>query len=110
MEISIGVCQSNFCNTKCTTGGFSEYQEVFGLPIFTEKPEWSAIYDEQIQEIQRLSDGQSVVDDIRLQCTEELRSTVYWDTHRETSVFFVSWLCKTFYMFGIPVQLCQRHL
>ena len=42
------------------------------MPIFTEEPEWSAIYDEQIQEIQRLSDGQSVVDDIRLQCTEEL--------------------------------------
>ena len=52
---------------------FSEYEEVFGLSIFTDVPEWSAIYDEQIQEIQRLSDGQSVVDDIRLICTETLK-------------------------------------
>lgn len=52
---------------------FSEYEEIFGLPIFTETPEWSAIYDEQIQEIQRLSDGQTVVDEIRLQCTEVLK-------------------------------------
>ena len=35
-------------------------------------PQWSAIYDEQIQEIQRLSDGQGVVDAVRTECARTL--------------------------------------
>ena len=52
---------------------FAEYREVFELPVFTEKPEWSAVYEEQMTEIARLEKGQAVVDDVRLRCVEALQ-------------------------------------
>ena len=52
---------------------FAEYREVFALPVFTEKPEWSAVYEEQMAEIARLEKGQAVVDEVRLRCVDSLK-------------------------------------
>lgn len=52
---------------------FAEYREVFNLSVFTEKPTWSAVYEEQMMEIDRLGKGSAVVDAVRLKCAEELK-------------------------------------
>ena len=52
---------------------FAEYREIFDLPIFTKIPTWSAVYEEQMREIERLGNGESVVDEVRLRCVEELK-------------------------------------
>ncbi len=52
---------------------FAEYREVFSLPTFTKPIVWSAVYEEQMMEIKRLTDGQMVVDTIRLSCVDELK-------------------------------------
>ena len=52
---------------------FAEYREVFQLPVFTKTPVWSAVYEEQMVEIERLSNGQAVVDDVRLNCVDALK-------------------------------------
>ena len=36
-------------------------------------PQWSSIYDKQMLEIQRLSNGQQVVDTVRLECVDALK-------------------------------------
>jgi hypothetical protein len=52
---------------------FTEYREVFALPPFAEMPQWSSVYEEQMLEIQRLSNGQQVVDTVRLDCVDALK-------------------------------------
>lgn len=51
---------------------FAEYREIFELPIFTDTPTWSAVYEEQMMEIERLGNGEGVVEEVRLQCVEAL--------------------------------------
>ena len=53
---------------------FAEFREIFQLPIFTNNPGWSAVYEEQMLEIERLSNGQAVVDDVRISCVNALKS------------------------------------
>ena len=43
---------------------FAEYREVFDLSVFTEEPTWSAVYEEQMMEIERLGNGAGVVDEL----------------------------------------------
>ncbi len=52
---------------------FAEYREIFELPIYTEKPTWSAVYEEQMMEIERLGNGTDVVAAIRLKCVDALK-------------------------------------
>ena len=52
---------------------FIEYREVFALSPFVDMPQWSSIYDKQMLEIQRLSNGQQVVDTVRLECVDALK-------------------------------------
>ena len=52
---------------------FTEYREVFALPPFAEMPQWSSVYEDQMLEIQRLSNGQQVVDTVRLECVDALK-------------------------------------
>jgi hypothetical protein len=52
---------------------FAEYREVFSLPVFTEKPSWSTVYEEQMLEIERLSNGAAVIDGVRLNCVDSLK-------------------------------------
>jgi len=55
---------------------FADYREVFSLPVFTDTPVWSVIYEEQMVEIERLNNGQAVVDDVRLRCVDALKPYV----------------------------------
>ncbi len=52
---------------------FTEYREVFRQPVFTEHPQWSAVYEDQMVEIGRLSNGDGVVDAVRLTCEDALK-------------------------------------
>ena len=52
---------------------FTEYREVFALPPFAKMPQWSSVYEDQMLEIQRLSNGQQVVDTVRLECVDALK-------------------------------------
>ena len=52
---------------------FIEYREVFALSPFVDTPQWSSVYEKQMLEIQRLSNGQQVVDTVRLKCVDSLK-------------------------------------
>ena len=55
---------------------FLLYRGMMSSPMISQKPEWSTVYMEQMQEIERLSDGNAVVDAVRLTCAESMKPYV----------------------------------